>query len=392
MRRLLRALALAGAYLILPFGSACVVMGQATPPRPQAASKAEVIGIVQYLVVGDLVNAEDFYHRQLGLESDRGADPRVGLEWHTLQPFLSDVFNVRGNVRSLGLRIPGADMGLEPTEFAEAKGKPFQPRVQDPGAARIVLTVRNINSLMAALAKAGTRVVTAGGAPVNVTRIADKARSAIVQDPNGFFVELVQPDPRPSTGLIFGVPGGPPANNITAADLIGVTVEDTDTAVRFYRDILGLQVQTGEFMADKTQLDVFGTPGAQYRISTVTMPGNSTKIQLVEFKGIDRRPLRLTAQHDPNAVVLRAQAPGLERLLPKLKANGVPILSARAELLDRGRGQDDVKWLLIRDPNNVMFQLMNVPPGGHIPGTGPSPGPGPRDQSGGPGRGLRRGQ
>jgi predicted enzyme related to lactoylglutathione lyase len=75
------------------------------------------------------------------------------------------------------------------------KASPIHPRLQDPGAARFQLRLRDLDATMAALKAAGSSVVSSGGTPVVLT---GGTRAAIMPDPNGLFFVLIQaPPPRP---------------------------------------------------------------------------------------------------------------------------------------------------------------------------------------------------
>jgi catechol 2,3-dioxygenase-like lactoylglutathione lyase family enzyme len=70
-------------------------------------------------------------------------------------------------------------------------GKPFQPRIQDPGAGYLSLWVRDLDQLVLAMKAAGVEVITRGGKPVHM----NGSRCILVRDlSGGFYVELMQKD------------------------------------------------------------------------------------------------------------------------------------------------------------------------------------------------------
>lgn len=76
----------------------------------------------------------------------------------------------------------------------------MRPNIRDIGAATLALQVRDIEKVMARVKAAGAPVVTIGGAPVNPTGNPNSTlREIVLRDPDGFFVELQQPDPLPSS-------------------------------------------------------------------------------------------------------------------------------------------------------------------------------------------------
>jgi cytochrome c553/catechol 2,3-dioxygenase-like lactoylglutathione lyase family enzyme len=67
-----------------------------------------------------------------------------------------------------------------------------------PGAAMLILLVRDIDSIFSRLKAAGVTVLTKGGAPMSVGP-SKTARGVIVQDPDGHPIELAQLEPTPPT-------------------------------------------------------------------------------------------------------------------------------------------------------------------------------------------------
>lgn len=319
---------------------------QGPQPRPM---------IVDYLPqVDSLDKAEEFYHHLLGLESTVG-DPRARLGWYPGNAFLNDMYGVAGNVRNFYLRVPVTDLMIEPIQWSEAKGKPLSPRLQDPGAARLVLTVTDIDLLWQRLEKSGVEIVTAGGKPISVSEDGSEFRTLLVKDFSGFFVELVQPSGPSATG-----PGGAPPTYFISGASIAVTVDDIDSAATFYRDVLGLEVRVSPgFMADAQRLQAFGMKGARYREATVVWPDKTPQMHLIEFKDIDRKPLTPLVP-DPNSIVLRINLrEDMATTVAKVKASataqimnlsGMPFLNGRTQ------------WLMVKGPGGAHLQFVAPAP------------------------------
>ena len=320
----------------------------------QTAASAEVTGLIGYMVVPDaLEKSVEFYHNLLGLQQP-GGDPRAKLKWYGVVPFLTDMYGVHGNARNFTLPVPGAEFGVEPMQWSESKGKPLHPRLQDPGASQLMLTVHDIDELLGFLTKGGVKVITAGGKPVSVNNSQGKARVVVVQDLHGYYVRLVQPDQLPPIG---GANGAGPPGYIIGGN-VAITVQDTEKAAQFYRDVLGLKVQLGDgFSGDANELSALGMKGnVQYRDSIVMFPGKS-QLHLVEFKNIDRAPIH-PGIVDQNAVVLRLSVRGIDTLYNKMKSAHVPIVSVSGAPYQNG----PTRWLMVHDPDNIYVQPMERPP------------------------------
>src|SRR5215468_2509912 len=175
----------------------------------QTAASAEVTGLIGYMVVPDaLEKSVEFYHNLLGLQQP-GGDPRAKLKWYGVVPFLTDMYGVHGNARNFTLPVPGAEFGVEPMQWSESKGKPLHPRLQDPGASQLMLTVHDIDELLGFLTKGGVKTITAGGKPAPVNGSQGKGRVVVVEDFHGYYVKLLEldsvPAPRGANGA--GPPG-----------------------------------------------------------------------------------------------------------------------------------------------------------------------------------------
>jgi hypothetical protein len=82
-----------------------------------------------------------------------------------------------------------------PLEFLELKGiqgRRLASRVQDPGAYRLQLNVRDIDATVSALKSAGSRVVSSNAEPVAMTFGTSRWRLAVAQDLNNLFLIVQQ--------------------------------------------------------------------------------------------------------------------------------------------------------------------------------------------------------
>ena len=173
-------------------------------------------------------------------------------------------------------------------EFRNVDASPVHPKLQDPGATLITFNVRDVDAVAARAEKSGVQMITPGGKPATLE--GGKARAIFVKDPTGFYVEVVQRnEPVP--------PNAPPGNVIGAR--LAITVKDTDETLRFYRDIFGMEPQSGSFMADKAFTDAAGVPAAaQYRKSTALITSSNLYMDFYEYRGVERTPMKAVI-HDP---------------------------------------------------------------------------------------------
>ena len=308
----------------------------------QAPPSDVVIGSGSFSpIVSDLEKSLAFYNDLLGA-TPPAATPAWGAD-----PALLNFLGVPGSqVRVGNVRIPGSTLRVEIVDFKDLDRKPVKPRLQDPGAVRLILIVRNVDTLLGHLKERGVAVVTAGGAPVAVNTPA-KGRAVVVKDPDGFFVEILQPDSLPGTTA-------PAASNVIDAHF-GLTVDDTEKTMRFYRDVLGFQPRVGaSFVADKASTDLMATPGAQVRISSAVIPGSRVEIEFVEFRGIDRKPIGARIQ-DPGATRLQLRVKDADAAVKALVSAGGMVVTTAGN-----GGPIDMQGLrvaVVRELNNLFLVI-----------------------------------
>jgi lactoylglutathione lyase len=314
----------------------------AAPPQPSAPAVTHIVGMGNFShIVADLDRAIAFYREGLGLDLAAPARPFEAI------PAIQKAANVPGaETRYVVLKVPGSTMGVELIEYRGIDRKPASPRFQDPGAANLILSVRDIDATLGALKKAGARVITVAGAPVS---IGGRSRNVFLQDPDGFVIELSQPNEPPA-------PTAETSGNVFRAGF-EAAIRDTDTSVAFYRDLLGFEANVAPaFNDNKVMAETAGAPGAQFRQSRLQVPGTGAAMTLIEFKNIERKSLSPRVQ-DPGMTMLQLMVRDLDGLLKKLKAGGATIMSPDGEAATLGA----IRLAVVRDPNNLFLELIERP-------------------------------
>jgi len=304
----------------------------------QAPNAPDVVGVGNFShVVRDMDRAVAFYRDVLGLE--------VGAS----QPFSPNPAIMRlGNTpgaqsKMVQLRVPGSTMGVELLEYKDIERRVQTPRFFDPGAANMALRVRDLAPILAKLPGSGAKIITEGGQPATV----NNGKFVFLQDPDGFVVELAQTAPAadaqaPPTGNVFG-------------GSFELTVNDSEQSVKFYKDMLGIDMPLGaSFNDNQVMARTAGAPGASFRQSRATIPGSSTVFTLIEFKNIARAPLSGRVQ-DPGTAILQLRVRDVDALVKKMKAAGVPVVSTGGDAVELRPG---LKIAIVKDPNNLMLELI----------------------------------
>jgi len=330
----------AAAVFILASVATCVFAQ--TPAEPGA-----VVGVGGFSHIVDNVDRSvAFYRDVLGLEMPN--PPRA----FDSTPWIIDMGNTPGaQSRPAILHIPGSQLGVELIDYKDIDRKAMHPHFQDPGAASLILTVRDMDAIMIKLKAAYVHVISKGGEPATLKGPNGRMGHVVfLQDPDGFFIEISQRDPTPPTTA--------PASSNIIGGAFETIVADLDQTLHIYRDILGFQtVPPTAWDGAKLMMDTAGTPGAQFRRSAATIPGTSVMMAFMEFKDIDRTPLHTRIQ-DPGTAILQVGVRDIDATVKALQAAGVTVISKNGEPVMNGTS----RFCMVRDPNNLYLELFQRGP------------------------------
>jgi len=290
------------------------------------AALAQTIGMNSWIhATANLDRTVQFYFEAFGLESP--APPRPP------NPTVPALLNLPGaRLQVAMLRFPGSPFAFELTNFGGAiELHPGQPHPWDPGAARLIVELPNIDVALAALKKAGASVVTRSGVPVKMR----DARMVVARDPDGYLIEL---DERPEPGASMAL-----------------AVRDIQETAKFYREMLGFEVRgLAEFQSDTGLSDVLDLPsGASYRMMTAVVPGTTALIQFWEFKRLNGAIFRHQIS-DPGTPAISLRVSDLDGLLSRLKAAGTPVISAGSVPT---QFSPTIRNIFVEDPNGFKIEL-----------------------------------
>jgi catechol 2,3-dioxygenase-like lactoylglutathione lyase family enzyme len=293
-------------------------------------------------------------------------------ELDTTLAFYRDVFGIDGNAQDftnpavpLLTNAPGVTLRLamvslpggtrfEFTHFKGLERQPGQARYTDPGAASLVLHVRDIDAPVAAAKRAGATIVTVSGAPVEITTATGPARSIVMRDPDGFLLQLVEDAPAEDA----------PDGSVHAISL-AYTMEDAAATRAFYTGMLGVELgATSKFATDAAMAKLIGAPAdVEFRTMSGTLPP-STAITFTEFRGVPRSRFDLRVR-DPGAPAMAIQVTNIAGMVDQMKAAGVNLISANGELVDFGGG---VRNIFVDDPNGLNLELFERAQAPRAPG------------------------
>jgi predicted enzyme related to lactoylglutathione lyase len=300
------------------------------------ASAAEIVGVGNFShVVSDLDRAVGFYRDVIGLET---ATAPTEFSPNPAIMQLGDTPGAQSRIAVLS--IPGSDAGIELIEYTDIARGHAQIRFQDPGATVLQLRLRDMDPILARLEDSSGRIWTPSGEPIP---FGEGSRIIFLQDPDGIFIELIEEG---------GIADGP--GNIYAASF-ELIIEDSETTAAFYRAGFGADPVVTAGFDDTPALHAnVATNGAAFRRTSLTIPGTSIAMSMLEFRGIYRKRLRTRVQ-DPGTSLLQLFTDDVPGMVDRLVAAGGTLITTGGGPVDLGGG---VLLAIVRDPNNLYLELL----------------------------------
>jgi catechol 2,3-dioxygenase-like lactoylglutathione lyase family enzyme len=322
-------------------GAAAIVSAQ-QPSQPTSSGRVVRPRFLIH-VVPNLEKSIEFYHGGLDLEVIAPPAPLTPEDSTLVQKAATT--DPAARARSATLAIPGSSLQLLLIEFSGIEQKPFTQHLYDPGITRFSIQVRDIDKAFDKVKDRGIQVPTVSAGPVYTQRPRNNTRAVMMNDPDGFVFEFVQPGAPPKTDV-------PESSNIYNARS-SLAIESMEKTIPFYRDILGFTVNTTPAFINDAVLALEGTPRARARSAQVMAPGSNNMWVMFEFSDIDRIGHAPNVQ-DPGASAISFQVENLEGLLKSVKSAGLPVESRSGEPVPLGKGHHGA---LVRSPDGLLIEL-----------------------------------
>ena len=342
MARFTRCAIAAGVVCGLLTGANTIALGQA--PAGAGAGKGAIVGTGVFTpFVENMDRSLAFYHEVFGMEVP--PMPASGVRpYNSPNPRLFMFFDIPGaKERHQSARVAGISTGVEAMEIQQVDFKTIPLRIQDPGTATLVLVVRDIEAALSRVKQANVTIATPGGKPVT---FAGGARAVLIRDVDNRFIEIRQPASVPETTAR-------PTGNIVDIR-VSIAVNDMDRTKHVYRDVFGFKLE-GEtaFAADKPTQVLTGLSNAEVRRSRVQSQGSALWLEFVEFKGVDRTPLRMRIQ-DRGAARLQLRTQNIDAMVNAVKEAGLTVVTQGGVAVPI---PPNFKGALVADPNNFFVSL-----------------------------------
>jgi len=172
----------------LTMGLFVVLVTSVPAAQTPAAAGGAIIGTGAFTVfVENMDRSLAFYHDVFGMEvpplQASGERP-----YNNANPRLFAMFDIPGaRERHQSARAAGTRVAVEVMDVQDVPHTTLDLRVQDAGTATLVLVVRDIDTMLARLARANVPIVTRGATPVALT---GGGRAVLVRDVDNRFIQM----------------------------------------------------------------------------------------------------------------------------------------------------------------------------------------------------------
>lgn len=138
----------------------------------------------------------------------------------------------------------------------------------------------------------------------------------------------------------------------------GITVENLDRSLAFYRDLLGFEVALLTEVENEPYIEeVVGYPGVALDVAIMKLPGTDVLLEIAEYKNVDRRPVD-TGTANPGVGHLCFYVDDLEALYRHLVESGVGSVSSPVEPT-RGPSRGG-RAVYLLDPDGIRVELVQT--------------------------------
>jgi catechol 2,3-dioxygenase-like lactoylglutathione lyase family enzyme len=146
---------------------------------------------------------------------------------------------------------------------------------------------------------------------------------------------------------------------LSATRHFSITVADLERSLRWYRDLLGLDLVSRQRNENAYTEELIGMPGAVLEIAFVALPGpQSIALELIEYVQPRGREIELPT-NVPGVAHIAFVVEDIDAVLGRLEEDGARPVSPPVEI-DRGANRG-MRACYLRDPDGFTLELMQPP-------------------------------
>ena len=306
-----------------------------------AAAPTTVSGGGPYIiVVSDFDRSVEFYNAVLDMEPASG-----NLDNYVSNAAISTLYDATGGeFRNANYSLPDTDLALELIEW---RGVPAPAstgdRIYDAGSTKLLVFVKDMDVAIGAALNNGGALLEPPGGPVSDGPFT----AAVVTDPDGFYVELLEISPAPETSIEGNAIHG----------RLRLSVTDAEQTADFLREVFGFEIPpVGEFSDDPLLGEMTGLGVARNRIAFTMIPGSNINFEVIEYVVDDRQRVRyrLPAPGSPVLRLLFDSLDELEAALRRARFAGATLADNNVEPVALA---ENVLMITLEEPNGLFLEL-----------------------------------
>lgn len=146
---------------------------------------------------------------------------------------------------------------------------------------------------------------------------------------------------------------------IRALHHVGIQVADLDRSLAFYQGLLGFELIIRQVRAEAYVGEIVGYPGVELHLAHLQPPGTSTRIELTEYRGVERAPVD-TSTANPGTAHTCYVVDDVDAVHAALLAAGVAAVSRHVVAPTAGIALGG-KVVYVQDPDGVRVELLQLP-------------------------------
>jgi len=145
---------------------------------------------------------------------------------------------------------------------------------------------------------------------------------------------------------------------IISADHTGITVENLEHSLAFWRDVLGFELSHTAHQTGELAKEITGVAGAEIKLAVVKTPG-SHKIELLEYLAPPDRKQVALRPCDVGSVHVALLVDDLDAVLERISASDWKA-AGKPQTLTSGPNKGK-RVIYVRDPDGTTIEFMQQP-------------------------------
>jgi len=145
---------------------------------------------------------------------------------------------------------------------------------------------------------------------------------------------------------------------IISADHTGITVENLERSLAFWRDVLGFELSHTAHQTGELAKEITGVAGAEIKLAVAKTPG-SHKIELLEYLAPPDRKQVALRPCDVGSVHVALLVDDLDAVLERISASDWKA-AGKPQTLTSGPNKGK-RVIYVRDPDGTTIEFMQQP-------------------------------